>query len=199
MAFTYFFRDLQTLELIRDRLIPFAINNSKINIWDAGCANGPEPYSLAIILAEKMGYFTFKKVNIFATDLDLSNQFGNIIENGIYKSDEVARIPDEIRQKYFENIEDSKFQVSYPIRARMKFFKDDLLNLNPPSKGFSLVLCKNVLLHLKYEERIEVIKMFHKSLLPGGFFAMEHTQELPTEVEHLFKRVVNNARLYQKC
>ena len=40
---------------------------------------------------------------------------------------------------------------------------------------FSLILCKNVLLHFDYAERLKVIRMFHDSLAPGGFFAMEQT------------------------
>ncbi len=52
MAFTYFFRDLQTLHLIRDQVVPSLRTSRYIHIWDAGCAHGPEPYTLAIILRE---------------------------------------------------------------------------------------------------------------------------------------------------
>ncbi|MBW2018210.1 MAG: chemotaxis protein CheR, partial [Deltaproteobacteria bacterium] len=61
MAFTYFFRDLQTLECIRDYVLPFLRSRRYIRIWDAGCAMGPEPYSLAIIFRENMGA-TFRNV-----------------------------------------------------------------------------------------------------------------------------------------
>ena len=54
MAFTYFFRDLQTLELITKHVLPVLQGARYINIWDAGCAHGPEPYSLAILLRENM-------------------------------------------------------------------------------------------------------------------------------------------------
>jgi chemotaxis protein methyltransferase CheR len=43
MAFTYFFRDMQTIEMIRDHVIPVLRTRRYINIWDAGCATGPEP------------------------------------------------------------------------------------------------------------------------------------------------------------
>ena len=55
MAFTYFFRDLQTLETISTLASPSFRRAQHIHIWDAGCAMGPEPYSLAIILRESMG------------------------------------------------------------------------------------------------------------------------------------------------
>ncbi len=41
MAFTYFFRDRQTLELIARHILPDLKRRRYINIWDAGCAMGP--------------------------------------------------------------------------------------------------------------------------------------------------------------
>jgi chemotaxis protein methyltransferase CheR len=75
MAFTYFFRDMQTLEMIRDYALPTLRTKRYINVWDAGCAMGPEPYSLAIILRENMGNMIFRNVKIYATDIDGSNLF----------------------------------------------------------------------------------------------------------------------------
>ncbi len=203
MAFTYFFRDLQTLELVAEHLVPFVSGRSSVRIWDAGCASGEEPYTMAIILAEKMGRFAYKNVKFFATDIDISDQFEKIIKNGIYPYDLLQRIPKELFEKYFQPVDSAKsgeksFQIDQIIRDRMNFIRSDLLKLDAPSDEFSLVICKNVLLHFQYNERIEVIKMFHKSLSAGGFLAMEHTQKMPDECAHLFEPVVSNAQLYKK-
>jgi len=50
MAFTYFFRDLFTLEMIRDYVIPAVRRRRFIKILDASCGMGQEAYTLAIIL-----------------------------------------------------------------------------------------------------------------------------------------------------
>ncbi|HPB55993.1 MAG TPA: CheR family methyltransferase, partial [Candidatus Aminicenantes bacterium] len=68
MAFTFFFRDNHTLEQLVKHLLPTVQGRSNIKIWDAGCAMGPEPYTLAILFAEKMGKFAFKNVRIDASD-----------------------------------------------------------------------------------------------------------------------------------
>ena len=60
MAFTFFFRDNHTLEQLVKHLLPIVQGRSNIKIWDAGCAMGPEPYTLAILLAEKMGKFALR-------------------------------------------------------------------------------------------------------------------------------------------
>ena len=52
MAFTYFFRDSHTLELTVKHMAPEVMGRSRIRIWDAGCAMGPEPYTLAMFLRE---------------------------------------------------------------------------------------------------------------------------------------------------
>jgi len=198
MAFTYFFRDLQTLDLVVDQLLPTIYGRQSIKIWDAGCASGEEPYTLAMLLAEKMG-FSYKNIKIHATDLDISNQFGKIIKNGVYPYDKLKRIPKNLFGKYFEQSSLSNhYRIKKVVRDRVKFSREDLLSLKPGSNGFSLIVCKNVLLHQNSSERSLIIKMFHKSLIRGGLLAMEHTQKLPYNVRCLFEPVTNNAQVYRK-
>lgn len=199
MAFTYFFRDLQTLELVRDFALPFLRTRRYINIWDAGCAMGPEPYTLAIILRESMGSMYFRNIRIRASDIDNSNLFEQIIAEGSYPREQVERIPGGFFDKYF--MADSKpgyFRLSDEIRKAVTFQKHDLLSLEAIGKDFGLIVCKNVLLHFKEEQRIKVMKMFYDSLIEGGFLVTEQTQKLPAELEHLFKRVTPNGQLFQK-
>lgn len=199
MAFTYFFRDLQTLETIRDQALPYLRTRRYIDIWDAGCAMGPEPYSLAIILRESMGYMYFRNVRIRATDIDISNLFGKTIAAGIYPREELERIPREYFLKYFSPADRPGFyQISAELRNAVLFQQHDLLTLKPVAEEIGLVLCKNVLLHFNEVERIEVIRMFHDVLMDGGYFVTEQTQKLPPECESLFEPVVPNAQLFRK-
>lgn len=197
MAFTYFFRDVQVLEMIRDHALPFLKTRQYINIWDAGCAMGPEPYTLAMILKETCGSMYFRNIRIRATDLD--GQFASVIEAAEYPREQVERIPAEIFAKYFvPSDKPDHFRLVEEIRKAITFQQSDLLKLETVGNNFGLVLCKNVLLHFNEEQRVQVIKMFHSSLIEGGFFATENTQKLPKGVEHLFEPVVTNAQLFRK-
>ncbi len=200
MAFTFFFRDTHTLELAVKYLVPEVTGRSRIRIWDAGSANGPEPYTLAIILSENMGNFLFNNLYINATDIDESGQFGKIINEGFYSSEEIGRIPKIILNKYFCNQghPDGFYKINDRIKSRIEYYKHDLLSLIPIGSGFSLILCKNVLLHFDYKQRIEVIKMFYTALSPGGLFVTEQTQKMPPEVSHLFTQVVPDAQLFRR-
>jgi len=200
MAFTFFFRDINTLEDSITQLLPNVVGKSKIKIWDAGCAMGPEPYSLAIMLAERMGRFAFKNLSVTATDIDTSDRFEKIILDGIYSQEELGRIPAALMEKYFAalNSGSSNFVLDEKIRNRVNFYKHDLLTLKPIDRNFNMILCKNVLLHFSYEQRVEVIKMFHDSLDKNGLFVCEQTQKIPSEIENLFERVVSNAQVFRK-
>ncbi|WP_010245079.1 CheR family methyltransferase [Acetivibrio cellulolyticus] len=199
MAFTYFFRDLQTLDMICEHALPSLKSRRYINIWDAGCAMGPEPYSLAIVIRERTGYMYFRNIKIHATDLDGSDLFGDIISNASYPWEQVERIPKDIFERYFVADEKEKhYRLVQEIRNAVDFKKHDLLSMKSPGSDFGLVLCKNVLLHFSEHQRIEVIKMFHSSLSEGGFLAMEQTQKLPEAVSHLFEPIVSHAQLYKK-
>jgi chemotaxis protein methyltransferase CheR len=199
MAFTYFFRDMQTLDLITKYVIPEVKGHRYIRIWDAGCAHGPEPYSIAIMFRESMSHFMFRNVKIYASDIDTSSRFAEIIANGIYPEGEIKRISPDIREKYFsKNGQPGYYQISDEIKSRLTFTQHDLLSLKPVATELNLIVCKNVLLHLKPTERVDVIKMYHDVLVPGGFFVAEQTQKMPIELEPFFQQVVGNAQLFRK-
>ncbi|QOX64045.1 chemotaxis protein CheR [Anoxybacterium hadale] len=199
MAFTYFFRDLQTLNVVRDYALPYLKTKRYIDIWDAGCASGQEPYSLSMILNESMGHMLFRNVRILATDIDESNLFSGIIKEGSYLKDQVQRIPKEIFERYFVADQTSgRYQLKDEIKRSVSFHKHDLLSLSPPGKDFGLVVCKNVLLHFTEEQRILVLEMFYEALAEGGFLVMEQTQKLPQELKGKFEPLLSNAQLYRK-
>jgi len=197
MAFTFFFRDMHTLQIIEQKVIPQLRNRRYLNVWDAGCATGAEPYSLAMLFRENMGEFLFRNLRIYATDID--HNFGDIIRKGAYRDEEVRSIPAPMREKYFAPADGgSSLVVTDALRSAVLFQHHDLTTYKPIRDGFCLIVCKNVLLHLKREQVVEVIKMFHEVLSEGGFFVTEQTQKLPAEVNHLFQQITNDGQVFQK-
>jgi chemotaxis protein methyltransferase CheR len=199
MAFTYFFRDLQTLDAVREHALPFLKTKQYIDIWDAGCASGQEPYSLSMLLNESMGYMLFRNVRILATDIDESSLFDKIIREGAYPREQIQRIPKETFDKFFKPAEtEGYFILNEEIRKSVSYLRHNLLSLEPPRREFGLIICKNVLLHFNEQQRINVLEMFHDALIEGGFLVMEQTQKLPKEASHLFEPIISNAQLFRK-
>ena len=199
MAFTYFFRDVSTLEILAEHIVPGWRGKKFINIWDAGCAMGPESFSLAIIVRKHIGRFAFRNVKIYATDVDSSNLFATIIREAVYPYSQVRRIPQHIFEEYFVPADvPGSYRVRDDIRDSVRYTRHDLLSLKPARRNFDLVLCKNVLLHFSQQQRIAVLKMFHSALAEGGYLAMEQTQQMPKELSERFKRICINAQIYRK-
>lgn len=197
MAFTFFFRDQTPLEHAVHFLSIAASGRSKVNIWDAGCAMGQEPYTLAILLAEKMNYFALNNVRIYATDYD--EPLLKILKEGCYPWEELQRIPRDLFEKYFQpDGQNGHFRLIDRIKSLVDSRYHNLLSLSPILEGFSLIVCKNVLLHFNQAERIDVIRMFHDSLEPGGIFVTEHTQKMPEELAPLFEQLVSDGQVFRK-
>jgi chemotaxis protein methyltransferase CheR len=122
-----------------------------------------------------------------------------MIEAAVYPGDELSRLPEGILKQYFEPADKpGYYRVIENVRRRVAFQRHDLLSFKEIGQGYSLVLCKNVLLHFQPLERIEVLRMFHRALAPGGLFATEHTQEMPPELASLYERVIPNVQLFRK-
>lgn len=199
MAFTFFFRDQQVLEKAVEHCLPVIAGRNHPRIWDAGVAMGQEPYTLSMLFAERMGHFAFNNLRIDATDMESTGQFAQVIEAGLYPDDELSRLPEGVLDKYFErNGKSRTFRVVDRIRQRVVFQCHDLLSLKEIGLNYSMVVCKNVLLHFRPPERVEVLKMFHRALAPGGFFVTEQTQEMPRELASMFGRVIPDGQLFQK-
>lgn len=200
MGFTFFFRDFQTLDLIREHVLPVIGLRRYINIWSAGCSTGQEPYTIAILLRENMGPMLFRNVKLFATDIDETDQYGTIIKNGSYPAKELERIPKEIFERHFcpDPNRPENYLVNEEIRKRVEFVKHNLLTLKPVRDDLSLIVCKNVLLHFTEEERINVLKMYYHALNDSGFLIVEHTQKMPECLRGHFEQVVSYAQLFRK-
>jgi chemotaxis protein methyltransferase CheR len=200
MAFTFFFRDTQTLRLAIEHFHPFIQSRSKITVWSAGCAMGQEPYTFAILLREIIGPHLFRNAKIYATDIDQYDQYGKIITEGKYPVKDLERIPADIFARYFSiNTQEPEFcNISDEIKHAVEFKKHDLLTFEPIRSGVHLVICKNVLLHFSAEERLKVWNMFYDALETGGFMLHEHTQKLPDELSEKYDQIVMNAQIFRK-
>jgi chemotaxis protein methyltransferase CheR len=159
---------------------------------------GPETYTIAILLAENFGRFAFKNIHIDATDIDEQDTFGETIQKACYPYDQLQRIPEQFFKCYFSpSNQEGHFRVIENLKEKVHFHKHNLLSFNSVGEGYTLIVCKNVLLHFTQQQRIEVLKMYHRSLMPGGYLVLERTQQLPPEVHHLFEPLSTEAQFFK--
>jgi chemotaxis protein methyltransferase CheR len=202
VAYTSFFRDADALKAIADLVIPELSQSREIRVWDAGCATGEEPYTLAILFASRMGPFAFRNLDILATDHEESSfpQFAERIRDARYSRNDVFWVPQALRELYFVPTEDPEaFRLTQEIRERVRFRKHDLLSCVAPETGQSLIVCKNVLMHFSEEQREGVLEMYYESLEPRGFLVLDGNQALPPSFRGRFGRVEEGLPLYRRA
>jgi len=201
VAFTFFFRDQRVLDSIVQKLAPDVPHHGAIRVWDAGCSSGEEAYSVAMLVFENLWPIASGGLRIDATDIEENSQFANTIATGIYSSELLKGSPyQELLTKYSHPAGRPGFvEFDAGLRECIFYQRHDLLSLRPIGDNFSVIVCKNVLLHLAYDQQVNVIKMFYNALSPGGYLALDEFQELPPEVSALFVRVVTDGKLCRKA
>jgi len=198
---SYFFRDQKGLERSLDS-VPWSINPK---IWCAGCSAGQEPFSIAILLAEKMSVWKFKNLKIVATDV--VEEFQKRIKEGTYAEKEVNAVKtnkenEPLLKKYLRVLTDGRYEVAAEIRNKVSFTLNDVLTDEPMSGSFDMITCRNVLEYFNVEEKQKIYRKFHTVLKPDGVLLIDPKQrnkefEAP---EDLFSRICTDCveRVYRK-
>ncbi|MFX0095439.1 MAG: CheR family methyltransferase, partial [Candidatus Hodarchaeota archaeon] len=146
---TEFFRNTKMYRTFQD-LITQYINNvvdrketPSIRIWSAGCATGAEPYSIAITLAEALKKsISNYDIRIFGTDFN--HDLLNVARIGIYEEEVLKNVPNDIKLKYFNPLNNTKYQVLDPIKKLVEFSYLDLTASSFPFKRLDVIFCRNV-------------------------------------------------------
>lgn len=166
-----FFRDPKYFNLLMTDVLPAMLKaRTRLNIWSAGCSNGVEPYSVAMIL----NYLApLSRHRILATDIDLKC-LERARNGGPYRAAEVRNAPREFLDKYFV-IADDGYRVAEEIRQSVVFKQHDLLK-DFIGSGFDLIICRNVLIYLTEEAKCQLLQRFHCALKENGILFLGATE-----------------------
>jgi len=166
---TQFFRNPERFEYLQKEVLPL-LPSRNLRVWSAGCANGAEAYSLAMMLEDVMpGGFAVQ-----ATDMD--EKVLRIADDGWYPSRDVALVPEARKRRYLAPSGDG-FIVHPALRATVFFRVHNLLS-GPFPHGLDLVACRNVLIYLSDEAKARVVCGISGSLKPGGFLFVGSTESI---------------------
>jgi two-component system CheB/CheR fusion protein len=193
---TYFFRDLEAFERIREclREILKGSPETKIRFWVPGCATGEEAYSLALLVAEHLGpRLPDFDVQIFATDID--DQAITTARKGLYPASALENVSEEMLRKYFQRRGDH-YEVSKSIRSLILFSRHDVTT-NPPFLKLDLISCRNLLIYFNQELQNHVLPIFHYALKPDAFLFLGKSETVGVYSD-LFKVVDQKYKVYQR-
>ena len=173
---TAFFRDAYAWEYVEKHVIPDILRaktgDDPVRVWSAGCASGQEAYTIAILLAEAMGWDTFRaRAKVYATDAD--DEALTQARHAAYTTKETEDIPLALRERYFEP-QNGRLAFRSDLRRCVIFGRHDLVSDAPISR-LDLLVCRNTLMYFNAETQARVLSRFHFALngygsAPGYLF-----------------------------
>jgi chemotaxis methyl-accepting protein methylase len=157
---TSFFRHPEQFEALERTLLPSLPD--PVLIWSAGCANGQEAYSLAMLLEE-----AGRPGSIIATDI--SSQALARTRAAHYDARELRGLS-AARRERFVRPDGRGFVLDAALRARVTVARNNLAIDPPPfaTGACHLVLCRNVLIYFSREEISAFLRKLHARLSDGA-------------------------------
>jgi chemotaxis protein methyltransferase CheR len=202
---TYFFRHKEQFDALRDVILPEVIERNQsirsLRIWSAGCATGPEPYSLSIMIKREFGV-RIAGWNVSILGTDINQKFLARAREGRYDEWAFRATPDHIRAECFEPV-GRQWAIRPEYKDCVSFQYHNLIKNRFPSivdniAGLDIVICRNVIIYFSADTVASLIPCFREALVEGGWLVMGHAE--PNQ--ELFRefRTVNTpgAVLYQR-
>jgi two-component system CheB/CheR fusion protein len=196
VSVTRFFRDEDVWELVRTALFPRLASSrtGPLRLWVAGCATGPEAYTIAMLLAEAIeearATIDFK---IFATDLDRDAL--TRASAGIYSAEALADVSPPRVERFFEP-RGLDYVVSRELRRRVVFAEHNLAR-DPAFTRLDFVSCRNVLIYMKPALQQRVLAALTFALKPDGVLLLGPSETLG-DVESYYRPVDAQRKLFSR-
>jgi len=201
---TSFYRNEPQLLCFSDEVLPMMIEDKRksratqnIRIWSAGCSTGEEPYTLAMLILDRLTGAAGWNIEIIANDI--SEDVLPKARRGEYNGITLRNVKPDKLERYFTKVGEVH-RVKPEVKALVKFSQ---INLNEDRKvamlgSFDAVFCRNVMIYFSDEVKKRLVRGFFNALRPGGYFYIGHSETLHG-ISKAFKLVYfKNALVYRK-
>lgn len=171
---SYFFREPEQLTYIVDHVVvPRVRAGRRVRLWSAACAQGEEPLTLAMLLADRG---VLDAVEIVASDI--SDRALARARGGVY-GPRALRSPPALAYRFLTP-EDGRYLVDPEIHARVRFLRLNLVDRAAIAAlgSFDVILCRNVLIYFSDAIIGRVVESLAGALVPGGYLFVGVSESL---------------------
>lgn len=187
---TYFYREEHQFRCLTSTLLE-RITASKsagapIRIWSIPSSTGEETYSVAIWLLENWAKVDDYDIEIVGSDIDTRALAA--AREGIYGARALMRLSPELVGRYFERLDQDRWQLIADLRQSVRFTP---INLIDPAETramgrFDVVFCRNVLIYFDDASRRVAAENLYDGLHPGGYLCLGHAESM-SRISPLFR------------
>ena len=143
---------------------------ANLRIWSAGCANGAEPYSIAICLAENMYRLRDWALQVVGTDI--SEAMLQQAQEGVFRPRAMEAVDERRRRRHFRYLENhDTWQVRPDVKRFVQFERHNLLD-RWPAAAFDCIFIRNVLIYFDRASKTQVLENLLGALDVGGYLVV---------------------------
>ncbi|MEX0852802.1 MAG: CheR family methyltransferase [Bauldia sp.] len=183
---TFFFRQPDHFDALRDQVLPACLkrneNSRQLRIWSAGCANGAEPYSIAILVHAALGD-RFKDWNVVIVGSDINRAFLAEAEAGSYSAWTLRGVPKEQVPGFFAK-RDQYWLLREKYKQKVHFVYHNIINEEMPSIhknifAFDIVFCRNVMIYFDSAVNLRLAERINSVMVDDGWLFVGSTDFNP--------------------
>jgi len=195
------FRDPPFFRAIREKVVPHLRTYPSLKVWVAGCGDGEELYSLAILFREEG---LESRTIFYATDLNPAAL--RKAEAGVYGLDRLQLFTANHQQSGARRSLSEYYAAGYgaavfdrSLRARTVFSQHNLV-ADQVFAEVHLVTCRNVLIYFDRPLQDRALGLFGAALVRGGFLGLGSGETLRFSAEaDRFADFDSSQRLYRRA
>lgn len=173
---SYFFRDSEQIELLRTSLLPEMIAAKRANgdlslrVWSAGCSEGQEIYSIALMLQQLIPDLAKWRIHLLGTDIN--NEVVAKAMRGRYSEWSFRATPAALRERWFTPV-GNEYEIHSQVRHIVRFAYLNLTvdvypSILSETNAMDLILCRNVFIYLEQQAVQRCMAQYADCLVDQG-------------------------------
>ncbi len=202
---TFFFRNPPQFEVLEQEVLPALLarraseGKRRIKIWSAACSTGDEPYTLAILIKERL-LPKYPGVQFEIVGTDINTEVLETARAGVYGPYAVRSVPPHYLNRYF-TAQGARYTLAPEVRRMVSFQQMNLVDRNAMARmrDVDVILCANVLIYFDQAAKQQAVTGFYSSLNPGGYLLVGFSETLYGVTQAFLPVRLNKTIAYQKA
>lgn len=188
---TRFFREPHHFDHLRNMVLPSLVAGARagkrVRLWSAACSSGQEPYSMALTVLAMLPDAARHDIRILATDIDRTMLATG--RAGLYDENEVAAVPADLRERWFEpaNNNTPKLRIAEEARHLVAFRALNLVGAWPMAGRFQAIFCRNVVIYFDDETQARIWSRMVPLLDQAGALYIGHSERVSGGAERMLR------------
>lgn len=172
---TYFFREPAHFTLLA-RLATKYARPEPFRVWSAASSSGEEAYSIAMVLADKLGQRAWE-----VQGTDLSTAVVAQARRGLYSLDRARDTPPDYLRRFCRKGSgpyEGQLLVDKALRQHVRFDSANLTEDLPDLGLFDVIFLRNVLIYFDTPAKCDIVRRVITRLKPNGLLLTGHAESL---------------------